>query len=86
MTKAFASKEGINPSYITQFPAGAYIGMADSALHCMNPKFFNDFYVENMTDCDYFCGDDEDEKKIVQMYPDWNEKWYNAICRPWFKD
>ena len=59
--------------------------MVDSALFCMHPKHFNSFYIEKMSSGDYFCGDDEDESYLKNPDLNWDEKYYNPICRSWYK-
>ena len=40
-TFAFRGEAAVNPRYVKELLPGSYIGMADSAVFCMKPKFYN---------------------------------------------
>ena len=58
------------------------MGLADSAILCTSPAEYFDYYVAEMKQSEYSCPASE----IPFSVPDWNEKWYNAVCRQWYKD
>ena len=89
MAHPLTPKESVNAEYTNNSIRGSYIGMKDSAIFCNNPMDDVSFYYDEVQNSGYTCPLVKlpfEESGDENSYPNWDDKWYSPICRPWFED
>ena len=67
--------------YSNSIDSGSYLGLAESSIFCNSPLALNKFFSNEVSDADYSCPVSD----LPFEYPNWKDKWYSPICRPWYQ-
>ena len=70
------------PGYSNTIDYGYFAGFVDSGNLCGHPLFFWRAFINLMPQESYNCP----ASALPFEYEDWNPKFYNNMCRDWFKD
>ena len=74
--------KAISTPYANPIGIFAYLGLEKSGLMCNMPMGLNNYADKPMSSASYDC-----PVEVFQFeYPGWNNKWYNPLCRPWYKE
>ena len=73
--------EALSPNYVEPIGSQAYLGLAGSAMFCQLPFQVGPSVHEEMINPEYSCSAD----LLPFEYADWNPKWYQQVCRPWYQ-
>ena len=58
-----------------------YVGLADSGGMCGHGAKYSAYFNKPLRSQSYQCP----ASTLPFDYPDWNPKWYNPLCRGWYK-